>query len=52
MAAKTQDYGTMLKDMMGSFPVDMSAFQDAFKTQATLADKMSKVDFGASMDLS
>jgi hypothetical protein len=27
----------------GSFPVDMSAMQDAFKTQAALAEKMSKV---------
>ncbi len=43
MAAKTQDYTKMMKDMMGAFPVDMSAVQDAFKTQATLADKMSKV---------
>jgi len=43
MAAKTQDYTKMMKDMMGAFPVDMSAMQDAFKTQATLADKMSKV---------
>ncbi|MCU0855469.1 MAG: phasin, PhaP, partial [Rhodobacteraceae bacterium] len=37
MATKTQDYTKMMKDMMGSFPVDMSAFQDAFKTQAVLA---------------
>ena len=43
MATKTQDYSKMMKDMMGSFPMDMSAFQDAFKTQAVLAEKMSKV---------
>jgi hypothetical protein len=43
MATKSQDYTKMMKDMMGSFPVDMSAFQDAFKTQAVLAEKMSKV---------
>jgi len=43
MAAKTQDYSKMMKDMMGAFPVDMSAMQDAFKTQAAFADKMSKV---------
>ncbi len=43
MAAKTQDYTTMLKDVMGNLPVDMSAFQDAYKTQAALAEKMSKV---------
>lgn len=47
MAAKTQDYTKMMKDMMGAFPVDMSAFQDAFKTQATFADKMSKVALDA-----
>lgn len=43
MAAKTQDYTKAIKDMMGAFPVDMSAFQDSFKSQATFADKMSKV---------
>ena len=47
MAAKTQDYTKMMKDMMGAFPVDMSAMQDAYKTQATFADKMSKVVFEA-----
>ena len=41
--AKTQDYTKMMKDMMGSFPVDMSALQDAFKTQATFGEKLSKV---------
>lgn len=43
MAAKTQDYSKMMQDMMGAFPVDMTAMQDAFKTQASFADKMSKV---------
>ncbi len=43
MAAKSQDYTKAFKDMMGAFPVDLSAYQDAFKTQATFADKMSKV---------
>jgi hypothetical protein len=42
-ATKSQDYTKIMKDMMGSFPVDMSAMQDAFKTQAALAEKMSKV---------
>ena len=41
--AKTQDYTKMLKDMMGAFPVDMSAMQDAWKTSASLGEKMSKV---------
>lgn len=43
MAKATNDYTKMMKDMMGAFPVDTSAFQDAFKTQATFADKLSKV---------
>ena len=43
MAAKTQDYTKMFKDMLGNFPVDMTALQDAYKTQASLAEKMSKV---------
>ncbi|MEM9032199.1 MAG: phasin, PhaP [Pseudomonadota bacterium] len=43
MATKTQDYTKAFKDMMGNFPVDMAAIQDAYKTQATLAEKMSKV---------
>ena len=43
MPAKTQDYTKMMKDMLGAFPVDMTPFQDAFKTQASFADKMSKV---------
>ncbi len=41
--AKAQDYTKMFKDMMGNFPVDMTAVQDAYKTQASLAEKMSKV---------
>ncbi len=43
MATKSQDYTKMMKDMMGAFPVDMTAMQDAFKTQAALTEKMSKV---------
>ena len=41
--AKAQDYTKVLKDMMGNFPVDMTAMQDAYKTQASLTEKMSKV---------
>lgn len=41
--AKAQDYTKVFKDMMGNFPVDMTAVQDAYKTQASLAEKMSKV---------
>ena len=33
----------MFKDMMGSFPVDTKAMEDAFKTTATLNEKLSAV---------
>jgi len=42
-AAKTQDFTTMMKDMMGSFPVDTGAMEDMFKTSATLSEKLSGV---------
>ncbi len=41
--AKAQDYTKMFQDMLGNFPVDMTAMQDAYKTQAALAEKMSRV---------
>jgi len=37
------DYTKMMQDMMASFPMDASAMQEAFKTQAALGEKMSKV---------
>lgn len=40
---KTQDFTSMMKDMMGAFPVDNAALQDAFKTSATLSEKLSAV---------
>lgn len=40
---KAEDYTKAFKDMMGSFPVDMTAFQDAYKTQATIGEKLSQV---------
>ncbi len=43
MAKASNDYTKLMKDMMGAFPVDTTAVQDAFKTQASFADKMSKV---------
>lgn len=42
-ATKNSDMTKMLQDMMGAFPVDTKAMQDAFKTSATLNEKMSKV---------
>lgn len=45
--AKQQDFTTMMTDMMGAFPVDSQAFQDAFKTQSSLAEKLSAVNIDA-----
>ncbi len=41
--AKTQDFSAMMKDMMGAFPVDTKAVEDAFKTTATMNEKLSAV---------
>ncbi|KPP85574.1 MAG: Phasin protein [Rhodobacteraceae bacterium HLUCCO07] len=41
--AKTQDFTAVFQDMMGAFPVDNKAFEDAFKTQASLNEKLSGV---------
>ena len=37
------DFTKMMQDMMGNFPMDTKAMQDAFKTQAAIGEKMSKV---------
>ena len=37
------DFSKMMQDMLGAFPMDTSAYQDAWKTQAALAEKMSRV---------
>jgi hypothetical protein len=41
--ANTQDFTAMFKDVMGSFPVDTTAMDDAFKTSASLNEKLSGV---------
>ncbi|HEX9857826.1 MAG TPA: Phasin [Paracoccaceae bacterium] len=41
--AKTTDFTKVMQDMIASFPVDASAFQNAFKTQAAMGEKFSKV---------
>ena len=45
--AKTNDYTKALNDMMKNFPVDMTAFQDAFKSQAAFGEKLSQVALSA-----
>jgi hypothetical protein len=37
------DYTKMMKDMMGSMPMDNAALQDAFKSQAAMMERMTKV---------
>lgn len=40
----TKDFAEMMKTMMnGSFPVDMTAMEEAFKTSAALNEKLSSV---------
>ena len=45
--AKAQDINTVLKDIMGAFPVDTKAMEDAFKNQAALNEKLSSVALSA-----
>lgn len=45
--AKAQDMNTIMKDVMGAFPVDTKAMEDAFKTTASLNEKLSGVALGA-----
>ncbi len=45
--AKTQDFTAVFKDMMGAFPVDTKAMEDAFKSQTSLAEKLSAVNIDA-----
>jgi len=41
--AQTQDFTAMMKDVMGAFPVDTKAMEDAFKTSADMSEKLSAV---------
>ena len=41
--AKAQDINAVMKDIMGAFPVDTKAMEDAFKNQAALNEKLSGV---------
>lgn len=45
--AKSQDFTAVFQDMMGAFPVDTKAMEDAFKSQTTLAEKLSAVSLDA-----
>jgi hypothetical protein len=41
--AATPDFTKYMSDMMASFPMDTTALTDAFKTQAAMGEKLSKV---------
>ena len=43
MASNPQDFTKQMTDMMGAFPMDTSAMNEAFKTQAAFAERMSRV---------
>ena len=45
--ARTQDFSAAMKDFMGAFPVDASAFENAFRSQASLNEKLAGVALGA-----
>ena len=47
MAATTPDFTAVIKDIMGAFPVDTKAFDDAVKTQSSLNEKLSAVSVTA-----
>ena len=38
-----QDFTKMMQDMMGAFPMDTSAMQEAFRSQAQLSERLSRV---------
>jgi hypothetical protein len=44
---KTPDMTAMFKDVMGAFPIDNSAMEGAFKTTATLNEKLTGVALNA-----
>jgi pyridoxal biosynthesis lyase PdxS len=41
--ASTQDFSSMMKDMMGNMPVDTAAMDTLVRSQAALAERMSAV---------
>ena len=43
MTTKTPDFAKAFQDVLAAFPVDASAFQNAFKTQAAVGEKLTKV---------
>ncbi|NIZ60046.1 phasin, PhaP [Sedimentitalea sp. CY04] len=45
--ATNQDFTAVMKDMMGAFPVDTAAMEDAYKNTTALNEKLSNVALNA-----
>ncbi|GLK65497.1 Phasin [Paracoccus kondratievae] len=45
--AKTPDFTKTMQEIMAKFPIDTSSFQDAFRSQTALGEKMAKVALAA-----
>lgn len=45
--AKTPDYTKTFQDMMANMPIDTSSFQEAFKSQTALGERMAKAALSA-----
>ena len=45
--AKTPDFAKTFQDMMANFPIDTSSFQEAFKSQGALGEKLARVALSA-----
>ncbi|WP_294929738.1 Phasin [uncultured Paracoccus sp.] len=45
--ANTPDFTKAFQDMMGKFPVDTSSFQEAFRTQSALNERLTRISLQA-----
>jgi len=47
MTKTQQDFAKVMQDTLGAFPVDAGAVKDAFKSQALLGEKLSRIALNA-----
>lgn len=45
--AKTPDFAKTFQDMLANFPIDTSSFQEAFRSQSALGEKLARVTLNA-----
>ena len=45
--AKTPDFAKTFQDMMANFPVDTSSFQEAFRSQGIMGEKLARISLAA-----